>query len=556
MTREFRWTLGRLRPVLLIYLASATLGIVLGLAGLGEAALVKLLVDHALPEGNSRRTLQCISILLVISLARPLLGVLSSHISLRANLRFTLAIRLLLLKRLTTLASLYHQRTKISENVFRVERDVEQVADFAGALLLQSGTLISSFITIAVGIVWTHASLLWIIVPANATLLLLRLSRSVALVNASEEVRRSSIEASSTILDHVTWIPELQLLNAERLHLRRVGSVLSQKVRAELSRRNLEVLTSSLSGIIVTVAGTVVLAIGSWQVLEGVGTIGSAIAAWTLTLRMFDPMNVLWDLHGKLARARSSVRGILAVAGDATRLPEPARPTPLGPTVTGKVTLANVSFGYGDRAVLENINLTFQPGEPVGIMGESGSGKTTLGKLLARVFDPTIGQVCLDDIDLRNISRRDLRKLVAYVPQEPVIFRTTVRNNLLIGNESVADAALEECLHHARLDEVIRRLPLGLETVLEGNGSMLSGGERQRIALARNLLRSPMVLVLDESTSALDLFTETSVFRYIESTFRLRTLIIISHRLSSIPWLHQRVKLVRGGGFQSIESDV
>ncbi|HEY8498917.1 MAG TPA: ATP-binding cassette domain-containing protein, partial [Limnochordales bacterium] len=204
--------------------------------------------------------------------------------------------------------------------------------------------------------------------------------------------------------------------------------------------------------------------------------------------------------------------------------------------VRGAVGFHGVSFRYEDAEVeaLHDIHLTVEPGQVVAIVGPSGAGKTTLVSLLPRFFDPTEGYVTLDGRDLRSIRLTSLRRLVAVVPQETVLFRLTVAENIAVGCPGATRRQIEEAARMANAAAFIERLPNGYDTLLGDMGAGLSGGERQRLAIARAMLRDPRVLILDEATSSLDAESEALVQEALARLMRGRTTFIVAHRLSTV----------------------
>lgn len=180
------------------------------------------------------------------------------------------------------------------------------------------------------------------------------------------------------------------------------------------------------------------------------------------------------------------------------------------------------------------------------MIGVSGSGKSTLARLLVRLTDPNTGSVFVDGVRASEYSLDALRKTICYVPQAPVLFRGTIRENLLYANPSAAGRQLEEVIEATQMGPILQKLPRGLDHLLQGGASGLSGGEQQRLAIARALLRDPAVLVLDEATSALDAPTEAAVLRSVRSLRPERTLIVISHRVKSLRWVDRFVVLEQG----------
>jgi ABC-type multidrug transport system fused ATPase/permease subunit len=207
----------------------------------------------------------------------------------------------------------------------------------------------------------------------------------------------------------------------------------------------------------------------------------------------------------------------------------------------------NVSFGYGrDRFVLRDIELGIRTGEMVAIVGESGSGKSSLARLMVRLADPVCGSVCLGGRKAQEYTLAALRTLVCYVPQAPVLFRGTIRDNLLCARPSATPGQIEDAIQAVCLASVIERLAQGIDQPLESGGSGLSGGEQQRLAIARALLRDSAVLILDEATSALDVPTERAVLKGIRRLRPNCTFVVISHRVSSLRSVERFIVLERG----------
>jgi subfamily B ATP-binding cassette protein MsbA len=218
-----------------------------------------------------------------------------------------------------------------------------------------------------------------------------------------------------------------------------------------------------------------------------------------------------------------------------------------------------VSFSYEDELVLHDVSLKINSGELVALVGPSGSGKTTMVHLLPRLFDPQQGVVKIDDCDLRHWSLRDLRRNSAVVPQMPVLFQSSIWENIRVGKEGASDEEVMQAAQKAHAHEFIMRLPEGYDTVLGERGTGLSGGQRQRIAMARAFLKDAPILILDEATSALDAESEAAVAESLLSLSKNRTTLLIAHRFSSIRMAHRIVVLERGkivgdGTFEELKS--
>ncbi len=214
--------------------------------------------------------------------------------------------------------------------------------------------------------------------------------------------------------------------------------------------------------------------------------------------------------------------------------------------IRGEVVFENVSFGYNGQPVLKNISFTAHPGETIAIVGETGSGKTTLTRLINRIFDATSGRVLIDGVDVRDWSLGSLRSQISTIEQDIFLFSRSVRDNIAFGRTDATREEIEQAAREAQADEFIARLPNGYDTVLGERGVDLSGGQRQRIAIARAFLTNPRILILDDSTSAIDSATEDLIQRAMRRISRQRTTFLITHRLSQIRWADRILVLRRG----------
>src|SRR5207302_4429701 len=260
-------------------------------------------------------------------------------------------------------------------------------------------------------------------------------------------------------------------------------------------------------------------------------TIGGMVAFYSYMGRLFDPLRAAVDIYSQLNRLGTNIRRILEVTEMAPSVPELLDAVTFPSQVRGYVEMDGVCFSYRDgKSVLDGIHLKLEPGEKVALVGMSGSGKSTIAKLIARLYDVDQGAVYVDGLEVRNVRLRSLRTKVCYLLQDAVLFDRTLKENLLLGNPSAAMKDLHRAVEIAGLKELLRRLPEGWDTPVGPRGNALSGGERQRVALARAVLQNPSILLLDESTSALDAPSERKVFMNLAEHFPDRTMVFVSHR--------------------------
>jgi ATP-binding cassette subfamily B protein len=296
-----------------------------------------------------------------------------------------------------------------------------------------------------------------------------------------------------------------------------------------------------------------VLAIGGHLVLKGSLSLGT-LAAFVLYLTtFFAPIQQLVQLYTTYQSGQAAVVKIRELLGSDPTVPEAADAVDL-PPVDGLIELDDVSFGYlDDVPVLRDVTLQIAAGETMAFVGTTGAGKSTIAKLVARFHDPTAGTVRIDGHDLRGVTLTSLRRQLGLVPQEPFLFAGTIRDNVAFARPATDDDELLEACRAVGLDDLLERLPDGLDTIVHERGVSLSSGERQLLALARAFHARPRVLILDEATSNLDLDSESKVERALDVVLEGRTAIVIAHRLATARRA-DRIAVVEDGRIEELGS--
>jgi len=248
---------------------------------------------------------------------------------------------------------------------------------------------------------------------------------------------------------------------------------------------------------------------------------------------MYRPIKNLVRLHSQLEQAQAASRRVFDLLEMESTVREPANPVALR-AAGAPIQFDDVHFSYGDKLVLQGIQLTLQPGQMTALVGASGSGKTTLTNLLLRFYDPQKGAVRIGGTDIRDVTTRELRNQIAVVTQETILFNDTVRRNIALGRPGAKDGEIEQAARHAFAHDFIIEKPHGYEAEIGEKGVLLSGGQRQRLAIARAVLKNAPILVLDEATSSLDMESERAVQSALEELMAGRTTICIAHRLSTV----------------------
>lgn len=402
------------------------------------------------------------------------------------------------------------------------------ISEFSRQLLFLVGGVIMLFVT-------------------NARLTLTTLAIVPVVVGAALVFGKSLRRASTTVQDRIAAamgmadeafgaIRTVQSFTREAEETRRFSAQLAELVRIAVQRARTRALFFSVVGFVAFGAVAAVLWQGGAQVLAGKLTAGTLVAFLFYALFVAGAVGSMATLFGNVQEAAGAATRVFELLDSEATVREPAQPRRLPSPVRGAVAFEQVSFRYqADQTdVVRAVTLDVAPGEVVALVGRSGAGKTTLASLLPRFWDVSAGRIMLDGVDVRDLSFDSLRGAIGVVPQEPVLFSGTLRENIAYARPSASDVEVEAAARAAHAWEFIERLPDGLATRVGERGVKLSGGQRQRIALARVFLKNPAVVILDEATSSLDTESERFVEEALEELLDGRTTLIIAHRLSTV----------------------
>jgi ATP-binding cassette subfamily B protein len=276
---------------------------------------------------------------------------------------------------------------------------------------------------------------------------------------------------------------------------------------------------------------------GATDVRQGVITVGELVQFMIYTIMVAGAVAALTEIWGELQRAAGATERLVELLNAADQVADPVAAIPSKARRQGEIAFEDVTFHYPSRpsqSALDGVSFTVKPGETVALVGPSGAGKTTIIQMILRFYDPQSGTIRFDGVDLRDMARADFRRDIALVPQDPVIFAATARENIRFGRPDATDAEVEAAAKAAAAHDFLVALPEGYDSYVGERGVMLSGGQKQRIAIARAILRDAPVLLLDEATSALDAESERLVQQAVERLAKGRTTLIVAHRLATV----------------------
>ena len=438
---------------------------------------------------------------------------------------------------LTRLDAPFYDTARIGELVSRLTADTTQMKSAFGAsasVALRNFFMFFGAITM---MVITSPKLSGLVLVAIPVIVL-------PLVASGRSVRARSRTAQDTLADATAFAAEnlgavrtMQAFGAEKMTVTRFSNAVEEAYRAA---RNATGARSILTGVAIFLAFSSVVGVlwlGAQDVLAGrlsAGLLSQFVLYAVLGAGALGELSQVWSEISAAAGAAGRIAEILAVR---PAIVAPASPAALPAPARGEVIFDDVTFAYPTRAeakALTSLSFRVAPGETIAIVGPSGAGKSTVFQLLMRFYDPTLGRVVIDGVDLREADPAALRAHIALVPQDPIIFGASIAENIAYGRPDAPMADIEQAAERAVAAEFITRLDKGYATLAGERGVTLSGGQRQRLAIARAILKDAPVLLLDEATSALDAENEVLVQAALENIMKDRTTIVIAHRLATV----------------------
>lgn len=517
--------------------------------------LTKLLIDDGLLAGDYPMLVTMALLMVLVGLSGTLLSGMNRYFHTRLSGRILFALRADVYAHLQRLSPAFFGRRRMGDLLARLDGDVAEIQRFAVDSLFAAVSSVLGLIgavILLLSLSWQLSLLVLVLIPLE--FFWLRFMRRK--VEQHTRLTRERVsDLSSFLIETLPATKFIQSCHRQDHEQQRLGQFSDRYLQQLLTQQVTEFFTQAVPSFLTSLTRATAFLVGGWWVIQGEWPLGSLIAFSTYLGMATGPVNSLLGLYVAIQRMSVSLLRVAELRQHKPEITEANNSSNALPdTLVGDIEFAQVSFAHAGREpLLQQASVVINAGEKVALSGVSGVGKSTLIDLLQRFYDPSAGQILLSGVPLTEWPLGKLRRSVAVVSQEIVLFRGSLRDNLLYGaaatsnkvnsESDITEAQLQQVINDAQLQSLVDELPGGLDGSVAERGQGLSGGQRQRIAIARALLQQPLVLVLDEATSAVDEATEQQVLSAIDRLFANTTRIIISHRASTLASCQRRLCL-------------
>lgn len=542
----YRRLLGFLWPYWKILLIAVICMIVVSGSNLIVPWIIKDIVDEVLAEKNIQMLYWVIAAILVIFLIRGVTTFGNRYLMGYIGQRVVTDLRKRLFAHLQRLSISYYDKRRTGEIMSNLTNDIgalqTAIVENFVSLIQEAAIFVGSFVSM-IYLQWKLTVLCLVIVPMVSFIIKFFGKK---LHQSGKNVQEKLADVTAMLQEVIQGVRIVRSFNRSDYEIQRFDDVNEANFNANVRTIRQSSQLTPFVEFFSAIAITVIIWYGGLSVIDGIMTSGELIAFLIYAINLANPTRRIAEAVGNIQKSLGAADRVFAILDTEPEVKN--RPGAGALQVTaGRVEFDHVAFSYEpDHPVLTDISFTAEPGQTVAIVGPSGAGKTTIANILPRFYDVTGGSVRIDGTDIRDVTIGSLRDHIGLVPQDTLLFNTTIKNNILYGRLDATDEEVWEAVRAANAEHFIRELPMGIETRVGDRGLVLSGGQRQRIAIARALLKNPAILILDEATSALDTESEKVVQEALDRLMVGRTSFVIAHRLSTIQNADQ-ILVINGG---------
>lgn len=522
------------KPYMGLFIADFSCAILAALLELAFPLAVNRVVDDLLPSGNWLLILYACLGLLGIYVVSAALHYVVTYYGHKLGINIESDMRKKLFDRVQKLSFRFFDNNKTGHLVSRMTNDLMDIGEIAHHgpedLFIAVMTLLGAF-GIMLSINWQLAVLTFIIVPL---MIYLSMYFSRKMSRAFDRMFADVADYNARVENNISGIRVVQAFANEKHEIARFAENNGRFRLTKLLTYRIMAWNSSLSFILMKLVSLFVLVCGTYYVIQGKMTYGEFIAFVMLSNVFLNPIQQINNVIETFPKGVAGFKRYLELLETEPDVDDAPDAKPVS-NLRGDIRFDNVTFGYENKEkVLQGLSLSIRAGETVALVGPSGAGKTTLCSLLPRFYDVDSGSIMIDGIDIRSMTLESLRSHIGIVQQDVFLFDGSIRENIAYGKLGATDEELWDAARRAQLEDVIRALPEGLDTLIGERGVKLSGGQKQRLSIARMFLKNPPILILDEATSALDTETEAAIQQALAELSHGRTTLVIAHRLATI----------------------
>ncbi len=555
-SRLMKRLLAYARPYWRLILLSILLLLVLSVIDLARPYLIKVAIDDYIlgptqaGEGLRDNHIQALVRLGWFLFAILTLGFVLNYVQVYllqyTGQRIVYDIRQHIFSHMQELSLSYFDGNPVGRLVTRVTNDTEHLLEMYTAVLVNLFKDVFLLVGIVLVMFRLNTRLAWVAMAAIPFIVGMTIVFRLKARAAYREVRVKLARINAFLAENISGMRLVQIFRQEKRKLGEFDDVNKEHLKASMRELRVYAVFRPAMELLFSLAMALLIWVGGGDVIRGVVEFGTLYAFINYLEQFFRPINDLTEKYNIMQSAMASAERIFQILDTEPGIPEPAQPKALG-EVRGRIEFKNVWFAYvGEEWVLKDVSFVIEPGETAAFVGATGAGKSTIMNLITRFYDIQRGQILIDGVDIREISKSELRRHIGLVMQDVFLFSGTIKDNIRLNNRSISDQRIKEIAQYVNAHHFIEQLPQKYDEPVMERGATLSAGQRQLLAFARALAFDPAILILDEATANIDTETEQLIQDALPKLLEGRTSIVVAHRLSTIQNADKIIVLHKG----------
>lgn len=507
--------------------------------------IMKIIIDDVFPNKDYELLIFILLLLLGITVGNIIISFCSNYLFVWIKNRVMLDIRSHLFDHLIQLPLSFYDRNKSGDIVYRMSNEVDRIQSFITSSALSLVHSLLTLLGLTVALCWLNWQLFLVSIIVIPFLALNIRYFQPKIRDITERGQKKGSEVMSYLIERFESVQLIQVYNAYNYENNRLWSQLNDLLSINMQNVTYSGAMRSISRFLTSLTPAIILGWGGHKVILGVMSLGALIAFLQYLSRLFAPFRNLNRLYIALIRVSVSMKRVFEFLEiDVQKTTDGSATSPF--SFQREIAFTNLNFGYNGQPVLQDFSLRLEKGKKYALVGASGCGKSSLVNLLCRFYELNTGVITIDHTPITNIKLYDLREHIGLVTQENQVFHDTIWNNIRYSNPESTSEEINQAIRIAGLNGLIEKAEDGVLTLIGDRGNTLSVGQRQRIAIARAILRDSDILILDEATSALDSESEGEIIANLQDLYEDKTMIVISHRLSTIQQVDEVIGLDEG----------